>query len=579
MTTSLKAAPNSNFFECDVNFQAAIAARAPDSLNRWRDALSSFGAWTATEAEREADYTDRFAPPLLEPYDGAGQLVNRIRLNPMWEETAREAYRRGMVGLNYGKDPAPFLITFAMGYLLSQSNVSLHCPVTMTGAVAYVIDRFAPRVARERYLNELIRRDGKALTGGTWATEIHGGSDVGSTATVATPLQGRSGEVRLNGLKWFASNANGGVALATARPEGAESGSAGLGLYLVPTHLDDGAPNPMRLRRLKEKLGTRGVPTGEIDLADTWALEIAPPPRGFKLMMEALEFSRIHNAMASAAVQRRAFMESLAYASRRTAFGEIVVRYPMVQDEILKILAPLEASVNLACEAAHAFDATVGLDIDDESEARLWLRLATAFAKYLTAEDAVAAARRAIEIIGGNGYTADFVTPRLLRDAQALTVWEGPANIQALELLRMLGNRYTGADLLLQRLDEALQSADGDALARASGADLLTMLARAVDDCRDAIAFVQARKDEALRHARRLIGLLSEVFAAALLLKEAGPLLKGGDARKALVARLFIEERIAPPKRRGILPQRDWPHRHFEALVGYRPVSSREIKR
>ena len=559
-----------NFFEIDANMQATLGRLAPEALKRWRDDLSSFGQWVGTSVDEQAEFTDRFAPPALETYDSAGETVNHIALNPLWDACSREAYERGMVGLNYGSDPAPYIVTFAMGYLMSQADISLHCPITMTGAVAHVIAQFAPEPVRERFLNAVIRRDGKALSGGTWATEKHGGSDIGATTTVARPIPGKPGEVTLTGLKWFTSNANGGLALATARPEGGEAGSAGLGVYLVPTHLADGAHNPMRIRRLKEKLGTRGVPTGEIDLTDTWAMEVAPPPRGFKLMMEALEFSRIHNAMASAGVQRRAFLEALDYASKREAFGHRITRYPMVQDEILKLMVDMEASVALSFEAAHAFDAARVHDVDAADEPdRLWLRIVTAFAKFSTAEDAVAGCRRALEIVGGNAYTADYVMPRILRDAQALTVWEGPANIQSLELLRMIGNRYPGADLFRRRVGEILEAAP-EGLAEAAGMDVAGALDAAFKECCAAIELVQSDKSEAQRHARKLLAFMSDVFAAALLLDAARLDLEAGSRRKAVVAGWFVKDRLARPARRGILPGENLAQRHFEDLVHYR---------
>ena len=163
-----------------------------------------------------------------------------------------------------------------MGYILSQADISLHCPVTLTGSVAYVLGSHAPDALRKQFLYDVVRMDGQAKTGGTWATEQHGGSDVGATTTSAV----RNGDrFALHGLKWFTSNAYSGLAVATARPHGAPAGSAGLGLYLVPSHLDNGRPNHYRIRRLKDKLGTKGLPTGEIDLLGAEAIEIAPPPK------------------------------------------------------------------------------------------------------------------------------------------------------------------------------------------------------------------------------------------------------------------------------------------------------------
>lgn len=556
--------PTRNFWTSDANARATLARLAPNAAGRWSSELDDFGAWVAGEVDAEADYTDRHGRPKLESHDRDGRLVNRIVSNPLWDACSAEAYRRGVVGLNYGADAAPYVVTFAMGYLLSQSDVSLHCPVTMTGAVAYVLDRFAPAEVKTRWLPELTRRDGRALTGGTWATEKHGGSDIGATTTVARRV---GADWRLDGLKWFTSNVNGGIALATARPEGAPSGSKGLGLYLVPTHLDDGAPNPMRIRRLKEKLGTCGVPTGEVDLTGTWAAEVAPPPEGFRLMMEALEFSRIHNALSSAGLHRRAFLEALAYAERREAFGSAIARYPMVQDELLKLLVQLEAGVALAFEAAAAFDRAHETPIAEADNARrAWLRLAVALAKYRTAEEVNVAARGAIELIGGNGYTADYVTPRLLRDAQVLTVWEGPANIQALELLRLLEPRYGAFESFSRRVSAAVE-ASGSPEAAAVGAGL--------EECAAAIAYIGKDAGRAQRHARRLLALMADVMAAALLLEEASAGLAQGDARKSLVLRLFVQASLERPARRGIGPETEWVGAAFEPLVHGEPVATK----
>lgn len=563
-----------NLFDLDLEAQDLLARLLPD-YERWRPVLADFGAFVGDEVDAEAAYTDRHGLPRLEAYDRDGRLVNRIVHNPAWEAVSAEVYRRGMVGLNHAPDAgqrAPYALTFAMGYQLSQADLSLHCPVTMTGAVAHVLAHFAPAPVRDLYLHDLIRRDGRALSGGTWATELHGGSDVGATTTRVTR---RASDLWpagvttmvLNGLKWFTSNANGGLALATARPEGAPSGTRGLGLYLVPTHLPDGAPNPMRIRRLKDKLGTRGVPTGEIDLIDTWAVEVAPPPRGFLLMMEALQFSRIHNAMGALGLQRRALMEATGFALRREAFRHPIAHYPMVQDEILAILAPLAAGLALGFEAARAFDDAAAVDPEDnEHPARVWMRLLTALAKYATAEDAVAAARRAIEIIGGNGYTEDWITPRLLRDAQVTTVWEGPANIQALELLRLLDARSPALPLLRDRLDGIVT-----ALPRPLG-PLARILTEAGEDLFEAVLLLRTDAAEAPRHARRLLALMADVVMAALLAEQAGRDAAGGDLRRAMLARLFAEARLAPPGRRGILPGRDEVERHFDALLGHQPV-------
>jgi len=544
-----------NFFEIDRDLHFVLEGLDAKALARWRGTLSAFGAWAGGPLDAEAAYTDRFARPRLVPYDAHGNLINHVQYNPLWEEAAREIYARGIVGLNYCADPAPHLVTFAMGYLTSQSDVSLHCPATMTGAAAHVLARFAPEAVRQTYLPLLTRMDGEAVSAGTWATELHGGSDIGATTTVARP---EGDHFRLDGLKWFTSNVDGGIALATARPEGAEEGSQGLGLYLVPWRLPNGEPNPMRIRRLKDKLGTCGVATGEVELAGTYGLELAPPPAGFKLMMEALEFSRIHNALAAAGLQRRAYLESLCFAANRRAFGDTIIAYPMVQNELVEMRIGLEADLALALEAAHAFDQARETAYDEGPVAeRTWLRLVTALAKYLTAEGANRTCRAAIELIGGNGYTYDYVTPRLLRDAQVLTVWEGPANVQALEVLRLLGGRYGGFDAFEARLSAIAKRA------KPNHPKLAKPLAAALSDCAAAAGAVAADPARGARHARRLMDLMARLLAAGLMVEQARR--EGG--RKTLAAQAYLERRLAGRGGTEIGAEGDWVHGAFARFI------------
>jgi len=507
-----------------------LIARVPRMAD-YQEMLAQFHDWVRTEVDAQANYTDRHAPPALETYDRNGEVVNRIVCNPWYEEQHRELYRRGIIGLPYAED-APHLLTFTMGYLLSQADISLHCPVTLTGAVAYVLGSHAPDAVRQQFLYDVVRMDGLAKTGGTWATEQHGGSDVGATTTKAVCEGDR---FALHGLKWFTSNANSGLAVATARPEEAPEGSAGLGLYVVPSHLDDRRPNHYRIRRLKDKLGTKGLPTGEIDLLGAEAVEIAPPPHGFKLMMEALEYSRVHNAVGSAGVQRRALSEALAWATTRRAFGHVISDYPMVQDELVRLRVEFEAGTLLAFEAAITLD-----EAQQSQERRIWLRLTTALAKYLTAEYAIAASRAALELIGGNGYTSDYPVARLLRDAQVLTVWEGPANIQALELLRLLSSRYGGWDQYRERLREILERIPSPL------GNLQNALEARLEGDGEAVAITLRDERSAQRHARKLLHRLSQSLAFALLAERASAAQQSGDLLPALSAWRYFEQ-IEPP--------------------------------
>lgn len=549
-----------NFYDMDVNARRLLARLAPDMLARNEARLKDFGDFVGGTLDEQASYSDRHAPPKLETHTKTGEKRSRVIFNRDYEACHQEAYRKGTIGLAFAdKDPEPHLLGFTMGYMLSQADISVHCPVTMTGAVAYVLDNFAPKEVRDAYLHEMTRMDGQTKTGGTWATELHGGSDVGATTTTAKK---DGAKITLHGLKWFTSNANSGLALATARPEGAPAGSKGLGLYLVPSHLPDGSQNKYNVRRLKDKLGTKGLATGEIDLEGAEVIEIAPPPHGLKIMMEALEYSRIHNAMSGAGVQRRALLEAAGWATHREAFGQPIVNYPMVQNELADLLVRGEASTALAFEAAKTFDAA----LKDDTQ-RPWLRIATALAKYRTAEDGVQAAKKALELVGGNGYTEEFPTARLLRDSMVLTVWEGPANIQALELLRMVAGKEPGDTLFTGKI-----RALSDALPASMAAEK-KYLDTGLLQAERALAHLRKHPEDGARFARKLMDHMADVLSGALLAEEAAhDLTQNNDARKALVARTYLG-RAFGAKDLNISAEKDPVHVHFDALLHYRSIA------
>lgn len=541
-----------NLFTTDRDLQRRLARRSPDLLPRFGDRLAEFGAWVGDVVEAQADYTNRHAPPRLESHDGSGAPAGRVVLNAEYRACHADSYRRGVVGLAFGPEPAPQLLSFVMGGVLSQADVSLHCPVTLTGAVAWALDRLAPDPVRSQWLPQLTRMDGQALSGGTWATELHGGTDVAATTMVAEP---DGAAWRLTGLKWFTSNAGAGVALATARPRGAPDGARGLGCYLVPSTLPGGTPNRLHVRRLKDKVGTRGLATGETVLDGAWAVEVAPPPHGLKAMLEALEYSRVHNAFGAAGMHRRALLEALAWTSHRRVGGTLLRATPMMRDALLDLAATQEASAALAFEAAVAFEAP-GEGPADEG----WRRAAVALAKYWTAAEATAAAAQAVEIVGGNGYTEEWPTARLYRDALVTAVWEGPANVQALEFLRATIGKLPGDQALLDRISGILDSVPG------ALQPIAARLRPVLDSCRAGFAHLRARPEDGPRLARRLMHPAAELLAASLMLEEAAADLAAGDRRKALMAGRFAL-RLDP---QGMVDLAEDPlHALFDDIIGY----------
>lgn len=559
-----------NVWRTDAPGRALLADRWQGaSFGEADAALSELGELTGTLIDEQAEYSDRHAPPRLESHDRDGQPANVVRYNPLYEEARRRVYSLGVVGRCYGDDALPPMFHFASVYVICQADTGLACPVTLTGATAHIVARYGTTTQQQRYLPGLAAREERPFLGGaTWVTEVQGGSDVGAAETVAVAAD--DGDWLLTGEKWFCSNADSDVALVTARPHGAEAGTKGLGLYLVPRRLPDGRLNDYRIRRLKDKLGTVSLATGEVELFGARAELIAPPPQGFRLMMEALQFSRIDNAFGSAGLMRRAFLEAIIHASRRRAFGANLVSYPMVQETLLTMQADWEAGLLLAIEAGVAWERWLA---SGSSEDEAWQRLVTALAKHRTADDAVRNASRAIEMLGGNGYVEDFATARLLRDAQVTPVWEGPANIQALEAMRTLGRRLGAERLFAKRVQWVLEQA----AAHRGTERIAGFLQKELTELEDAWRYLAAHPAETVRHARRLAEWMADVLQTTLMLEQAVRGLAAGDARTLALTGLFAEVRTNLTPGRRVGPGTEWISQHFDAVSRFEKLPANEF--
>lgn len=566
-----------NWWTLDPNLQR-LMQRYLGPLYGWAaPRLDEAGALVGGRVAANAMRTDRPAGrPRLEPYDREGQDVSQIVYSPEYAENVRLVYPLGIVAHNHAAPPGlagplPYVYTMALGYLVSQAEVGFYCPVTLTATVAYVLERYGSPELTAEYLPRLTALDPDLLQqGATFLTEKAGGSDVGAIESTARLEEGRW---HITGEKWFASNAGAPLALVLARAAGDPPGTAGLSLFLVPRTLPDGRRNAVRIRRLKEKLGTHAVATGELLLEGAEGFLVGERGRGFKYMVEGLNLSRLCNAVGSTAIMRRAFLEAATYTHRRIAFGTTLDHYPMVQETLVQMLLETEAAAALTFRAAAAFDASRLAGAG--SRERGLMRLLLPLAKYRTGEQAVAIASDAIELLGGNGYVEEYVTPRLLRDAQVTTVWEGTANILALDMLRALRKEPGAAPAFWAETEVRLEQAAGHApLAGPVG-----QAAAAAGRLRAAMAYLQDQNEDYVTlHAKRLADLMVEVSTAALLLEEAAEdLAAGGNARKAAMARLYIEKYLDPPPGRGITTGDTLLLRLSRRLIGYGHVSPEEL--
>jgi alkylation response protein AidB-like acyl-CoA dehydrogenase len=531
-----------DYYAADPAFRRLMARMLPETLHDWAEPqFARMGKRAAIEVDPLAIAADR-TPPLHRPYDPLGNRIDEIVYHPSYPEMVRIAYGSGLVSHGYDAELArtfgrvPHVLTFGLGYLFAQAETGLYCPVCLTAGTARLVAKFADPALQRRYLPRLTASDPEELwQGAMFLTEKEGGSDVGQTSLKAVP----EGDTwRLWGEKWFCSNADAGVMMVLARPEGAAPGTRGLGLFLVPRTLEDGTRNPIRINRLKDKLGVRSMASAELDFQGAVAYAVGDLSKGFHYMTEMLNLSRVFNSVASVAVSRRALFEAIRYIRDRVAFGKAVDQHALAREILAGMLVEQEAATRLVFQTIHHLDQ---VDAGHERTDGPLLRILTPMIKAHTGKLAVSHASEAMELHGGNGYIEDFVTARLLRDAQVLPIWEGTTNILILDMLRAI---------LKERAHEALLSACARRLEALKDARLRDW-ARPVEAAVLALS-AEVSSWDGLEPARRELAakrFFEEAIAvteAALLFEAAQEGLDAGSAREALVARLYALKAFGP---------------------------------
>ncbi|MEK7636496.1 MAG: acyl-CoA dehydrogenase family protein [Patescibacteria group bacterium] len=550
-----------NFFSIDYNLQRLLTRYNPVLIQNEGKFLEDFGKFCSTELDEQAEYTDRIHPPVLRQevvdFIRPDERRGNVYLNERYKDAQQELYRRELLAKCFTSEKKEsHMLPFVGQYLISHSDVSTGCPFAMTHPVAYILAHYAPKVLREKYLPELLRTDGATAIGGTWATEKHSGSDIGNTITTVTKHS--YDYYRLYGHNWFTSaiGFKKFLTIKTARPDGAPGGSKGLGLYLVPSHIDDdwSVPNEYNVTHLKEKLGTRGLPTGEVTLDGTLCYEIVPAGQGLKVMMEALSCSRVHNAMGSAGIMHRALLESLCWTSHRAPFGKRLIERPMIQKRLVDITTEWMAGSALAFQAAHCFDEAV-----HDTSKKPWARIVTALAKFKTAEQAVWCADKALNLVGGNGYTEEYPTARQYRDAMVTKVWEGPEQIQALELMCVIISSPKDTQLFMDKLMEIAQKLP-DTMAREK--DNIRALNEKIHTQFQILAVNRASASET---ADDFLKDMADILAYVLLCDEAAwEITRCNDQQKLLVAKHYYERTFN--RCIGLAPTYEPLRKHFNFI-------------
>jgi alkylation response protein AidB-like acyl-CoA dehydrogenase len=469
-----------NPWDADRVLRQYLARTLPqDAMSAVEPELRELGALVAGPLHRmlTGDYA---AEPRLVQWDAWGNRIDEIELTPLWQSAARVAAEQGLVATAYERKYGALsrVVQFAKVYLFDPSTGVYTCPLAMTDGAAKTLLAMGNASLADRAVPRLTSRDpARMWTSGQWMTERTGGSDVAISETVAK----KDGDAwRLYGTKWFTSAATSQMALTLARPEGNPPGGHGLALFYLETRGDDGRLNGILVNRLKDKLGTRMVPTAELTLDGTRAVAVAGTTDGVKNITPMLATTRTWNSVCAAGGMRRAIALARDYAQRRVAFGAPLAKKPLHVDTLAAMQSEYEGAMLLAFRAAELLgkEETGTLTEDEQS----LLRLVVPLAKLTTGKQAVAVVSEALEAFGGAGYIEDTGLPRMLRDAQVLPIWEGTTNVLSLDVLRALAK---GAKL--------------DALAR----DVAARVAKARD-----IHLVAAGKAAvaAIDHATRWLG-------------------------------------------------------------------------
>lgn len=551
-----------NWYEVDPDLQDTIRRYVPAEEYEAADRrLREVGALIGGPVAERAESTDR-NPPRLERFDRWGVEVNEVVHHPGALQTKRDLWESGRRHNANGR--AHPVVGSASGYLLDQAETGMGCAVGMTGGVAGLVSSYGSDEVKAHFMPHFTTDDYEQFwDGAMFLTERDGGSDLGgATKTVATHVDGDLWV--LNGFKWFCSNVDADAIATLARPEGAADGTAGIALFVVPRVRRDGKPNGVHIHRLKDKLGTRAVPTGEVSFVDAEAYLLAggrssrdagADGKGMGRMMGGMvQGSRLGVAFMGLGIARRSFLESAIYAAHRRAWGNRIDAFPMVQETLVRMVMELEAAAALSFEASAA----------SGRDAALWRVLPT-LAKYRATRRGLQLATAAVELHGGNGYIEDWPVARQLRDGQCHPIWEGTENVIAIDVVRAY-EREGALTPLLERVDRALSDADHPALAAARDA-----VAAYRSELEEAVAYVAAApKDVARLHPRRIARFSANLVSGALLVEQgAWELATRGSARKAALAKLYANVHLGARRLGGIGQDDHIVLEGFEAITRY----------
>lgn len=532
-----------NFFRIDRSLQDLLSVYLPDDLRRHLTPhFERLGELAGNEIDDWARQADRH-DPILHHRTPRGRLEDWIEFHPAYrnmEDVALGEFgfacmvHKPVLGWH---EPLPHTAKFVFQYLFGQSEFAQLCPISATETTATMIGLYGSQDVKDRFLPGLLSQDTRTmLKGAQFMTERTGGSDV---SNIELEARWQDGVWRLYGEKWFCSCADGDVALLLARPQGAPAGNKGLGLFALPRHLDDGSRNAYRIVRLKDKLGSRSMASGEIVFEGAVAHALgdygARENDGLKKMMTQVSLSRLSHGARAASMMRRCLNEAMMVARTRRAFREIIIQKPLLRRQLMKLLVPTEQALSMTLYLGNQITAA---ETGDAKAERL-ARILTPAHKYRSARDNIRVATGAMEVRGGNGYIEDWVNAKLVRDAHLGVLWEGTSNINSLDITtRAVARVGAHRDLEAELLDQIESTPDLPGQYRGQLANTVQLATALADE-------VGLSGNQTL--ARKASSAIYNATTATLLATEGTTLgARGGDARRLLLSRMVLDHRLKP---------------------------------
>jgi putative acyl-CoA dehydrogenase len=480
-----------NLFEVDVALGEALEREGGRwGIDRAREAGAVAGSLEARDHGRRAERNE----PVLRTHDRYGNRIDEVELDPSWHWLLRGAVERGIAGLPWREERAgAHVVRAALFSLWGNVNDGVMCPVSMTYAAVPALRDGAPELAA-RWEPRLTKPDyDSGALSGMAMTERQGGSDVRANITRAEP--NGDGVYELHGHKWFCSYPPCDIFLVLAQAPG------GLSCFLV-----ERGPG-MEFQRLKDKLGTRSLPSSEVEFRGAEARLVGEEGRGVPAIIRMVNHTRLDCMLGASAGYRRGTLEAIHHARHRMAFGARLVEQPAMANVLADLAIESEAATVTALRMARAYD-------EQDSAFR---RFGTAVMKYWLCKRAAAHAAEALECLGGNGYVEDSGMPLLYRGAPLGSIWEGSGNVAALDVLRALVKEPDGLPAFLAECERA---SGGD---RHLDAHLEAVRAQAAAVLGSDEQSAEQRLYESQFQARRLVEDLAVALQASLLVRHAPP--------------------------------------------------------